>query len=59
MMYKGTTNYKLLGAYVAKIIGYSAIDFFFRKIVKKKNDCRGALFAEENFSFPPPPPPEK
>ena len=31
-MYKGTTNYKLLGAYVAKtIIGYSNIDFFFEK----------------------------
>ena len=30
MMYKGTTNYKLLGAYVAKIIGYT-IDFFFEK----------------------------
>ena len=26
-MYKGKTNYKLLGAYVAKIIGYSTIDF--------------------------------
>ena len=32
-MYKGTTNYKLLGAYVAKIIGHGTIiDFFFRKI---------------------------
>ena len=27
---KGTTNYKLLGAYVAKIIGYSTTDFFFK-----------------------------
>ena len=33
MMCKGTTNYKLLGAYVSKtIIGYSTIDFFFQKI---------------------------
>ena len=35
MMYKGTTNYKLPGAYVAKIFGYSITqitDFFFRKI---------------------------
>ena len=31
VMYKGTTNYKLLGTYVAKIIGYSTIDFFFKK----------------------------
>ena len=30
MMYKETTNYKLLGAYVAKIIGYSTINFFFK-----------------------------
>ena len=30
MMYKGTANYKLLGAYVAKItIGYSTTDFIF------------------------------
>ena len=29
-MYKGTTDYKLLGVYVVKIIGYySTIDFFF------------------------------
>ena len=28
-MYKVTTDYKLLGAYVVKIIGYSAIVFFF------------------------------
>ena len=27
-LYKGTANYNLLGAYVAKMIGYSAIDFF-------------------------------
>ena len=27
-MYKGTSNYKLLGAYAPKIIGYSTIDFF-------------------------------
>ena len=31
MMDKGTTNYKLLVAYVAKIIGYSTINFFFEK----------------------------
>ena len=32
-MYKGITNYKLLGAYVAKIIGYtnSTIHFFFSR----------------------------
>ena len=30
-MYKETTTYKLLVAYVAKIIGFSNIDFF-RKI---------------------------
>ena len=30
-MDKETTNYKLLGAYAAKIIGYSTIDFFFEK----------------------------
>ena len=30
-MCKGTTNYKLLGAYVAEIIGCSTIDFFFEK----------------------------
>ena len=34
MMFKGTTNYKLLGAYVAKKFGYSTIDFFFRKIAE-------------------------
>ena len=28
MVYKGTTNYKLLGAYVGKLISYSTIDFF-------------------------------
>ena len=27
MMYKGTANYKLLGVYVAKAIGYGAIYF--------------------------------
>ena len=32
-MYKGTTNYKLLEAYVAKIIGYSTTNLF-RKIAK-------------------------
>ena len=32
MMDKEETNYKLLGAYVAKIIAYSTIDFFSRKI---------------------------
>ena len=32
MMWKGTTNYKLLEEYVAKtIIGYSTIDFFLEK----------------------------
>ena len=31
MMYKGTTNYKLLGAYVARKTGYSSIDFFSKK----------------------------
>ena len=30
MMYKETTNYKLLEAYVAKIIGYSMYDFFLK-----------------------------
>ena len=30
-MYKGTTIYTLLGKYVAKIIGYSTIYFFFSK----------------------------
>ena len=32
MMYKGTTSYKLLGAYVANIIGYSTIDFVLKNI---------------------------
>ena len=31
MMDKGITNYKLLGAFEAKIIVYSTIDFFFSK----------------------------
>ena len=31
MMYKGAINYKLPVAYVAIIIGYSTIDFFFSK----------------------------
>ena len=31
MINKGTTNYKLLGAYVAKIFGYSTFDFFSKK----------------------------
>ena len=30
-MYKGTTNFNLLGAYVAKTTGYSTIVFFFEK----------------------------
>ena len=57
-MDKETTNYKLLGAYAAKIIGYSTIDFFsknslnifhtredrtVKKLKKSKNVCRGAL----------------
>ena len=29
-MQKGTTNYKLIGVYVAKIIGFSTIDFFLK-----------------------------
>ena len=31
MMYKGATNYKLLGAYVARKIGSSTIDMIFSK----------------------------
>ena len=60
-MYKGTTNYKLLEAYVAKVISYGTlIDYMFlgprRKHCKKmfagmfafgKNDCRGALILKK------------
>ena len=45
MMDKGTTNYKLLGAYVAKIIGYSTIDFF------SKNSLSLNIFCTRKGSF--------
>ena len=60
MMYEGTTNYKLLGAYVAEIIiGYSIIDFFSKTSLSlnifrtrgrffwEKNDWRGTLIKKK------------